>query len=287
MRRAFLVVVLLAGSTTGYATKDRRAEETAAAGKAVAAQVDALGGELDAALFTDDARFAGPGASETGLPPADLVKALAGDHTIVGKKLSGLTALWVQVGSVFVTFDVALTLEQADGKRVTRALRASEMIVLRDDAWRVAAGMWSEGVPDKQAHALAQKLQLASPGEVVGEIEQNGEVLDAFTYALEDKLIASRADLTFIGSAPGERGKGGKVLAKSWNKSWGHGKAKLISGRVSAARDFEWIVAHVVLRKPATKDAVAYEIPFRVMFVYERATDGGLELIHAHFQVLR
>ena len=148
--------------------------------------------------------------------------------------------------------------------------------------WRITGGFWSEARPNAEVNdeAKAGTIHSAAPLAAGGE----KSLLDAFqqlTTGAFDDAAATRKNLVAFGSGPGERTVGGASLAKAWKAAWS-GKVKTDTAlAASSGKDtLGLVLANITLAK---KD---YKIPFRVLFVFERANSTApWSVVHAHFAV--
>lgn len=160
--------------------------------------------------------------------------------------------------------------------------RVTEIATKTKDGWRVITGLWTVPVSNAAINKAAKAGEKLSLAPLSGKGDKS--LIDAFTKVTTDgfdEVAAKRKDLIAFGSGPNERTTSGPVLAKAWAAGW---KGKLKVDSVMASNDAKatlgYVMANVTLQKSG------YTIPFRVMFVFERATaTDPWSIVHAHFAV--
>jgi hypothetical protein len=93
---------------------------------------------------------------------------------------------------------------------------------LANNAWTIHALHWAKAMPNKEAYALAQAGNLATP-DVIPDTHDDSELAKAMREAFASKpsfvdARSTRPDAFNFGSAPGERLKGGDAIKKVFGR---------------------------------------------------------------------
>lgn len=244
--------------------------------------------ESVAPLYTASAVIIQGEQDDAQVPVGELAQYLFQGY-VMKKKLTDLKITPSADGTVaWVSFALMIHYDLGNGAGEEKLnYRASELVVMDGDEVRIAGGMWSKPMADKQAHKLAKEGQLSHRELGSGDAELAAAVKTMLTEDDPTDVFSERTDMLVIGSAAGEKTAGGMKFLKNWLTGWA-GKVEVESVRAMAlpGGKVAWAVANLNLPKPGKKGQYAdYVIPFRVMFVL--ADDGtGWRIVHAHFSVV-
>jgi hypothetical protein len=287
-----LVCVLVAVSVPAAAKGD---DPKSAATKLVKKQVGSLAAMIDETelpehVYTDDAELSivndsvdvgKSGAAQLG----DAVLGPCGLHS--DKEKDFRVQLAADGQTAIVSFAVHFELKcDVSGEYFDRDERASELVVKTKDGWRVAGGLWSDTEDNKRVNTTAQagKMPALDPvADADGDAAVRAAV-DALLAKGLDDAAAARKELIALGSGPKEVTTTGAAIAKPWKAAW-VGKAAIdgkVSAHVAPSGTTAWAIANLKLTK--TKGTASYTIPFRVLFVFDKAGDAW-SLMHVVFAV--